>query len=758
MKIALLGTYLPKKCGIATFTSDVYQSIINAENSTCDVIAVGNNKYSDEVCMSISENCHEDYVKLAKYLNEHSYHLLCIQHEYGIFGQNCGEQLITLLELTTIPIVTTLHTVIESPNNIQYEILQKIVKHSRFLVVMSHKAIDLLQTVYHVPAEQICYIAHGVPDMPYNPPSFYKHNIGYENKKLLLTFGLCAPGKGIEDMLCALPEIVEAVPDAFYLLAGAIHPNYAKTTQHDYAQVLMEKANYLGMRDYFAMENRFLPLAELLNYIGAADVYITPYLNKQQIVSGALSYAKAMGKPLVSTPYWHAEEIITNEKNGYLVPFKDYQALAKYAIQLLTHPRQCVEISNNNYKEMRSDIWSQSGKHYIDLFHKAMNPRLRLNTTHNSTSMLNRKTNHAGKAFIETDHLLKQISLKHLLTLTDDTGIFQHATYNIPDRAHGYCVDDNARALIVATKLDKLSPDNFVYQRLISVYLSFLMSALNRQTGRFHNFMSHNRLWLDEHGSDDSQGRAIWGLGVACRWCQNDKQRKLAQELITVSSTKSLIISSPRGIAFTILGLCEYLQQFPSDLAMAKILYQNSQNLADLIETYRPQTKWQWFETSLTYDNARIPQAMLAAGQQLKNKKMVAIGLEQLNFLITLQFPNEDSVFLPIGNANWCHDNGKRAYFDQQPLEALAMIEACFQAMSCYDNDSYRKTAECCLGWFLGDNVLGKSICDLEQGACCDGLMPTDVNHNQGAESTLCWLLSVLAFCPFETYQVEVQS
>jgi glycosyltransferase involved in cell wall biosynthesis len=735
--IVLIGNHLPRQCGIATFTTHLLESIaLNVPDKACWAIAMNDRPegypYPSQVRFEINQSQLVEYSLAADLCNLNQVDVICLQHEYGIFGGKRGSFIIDLLRDLKMPVVTTLHTILKDPNLQDRRIMMQLAEFSDRLVVMSERSVEFLRDIYQVPEEKIVLIHHGIPDVPFVESDVYKDKFGVAGNKVILTFGLLSPGKGIEVVIDALPEIVKAHPEVIYMVVGATHPHLKMEQGEDYRNSLYLRAKELGVSDHIVFHDRFVADDDLLEFIGAADIYVTPYQNETQIISGTLAYALGMGKAVISTPYWHAQELLADDR-GRLVPFRDPAALAREVIDLLDHPDECRAIRKRAYQYCRKMVWSNVGQRYLDTFAEAKRQRLRKNVPERQLETLGLR-----------QHQLPEIKLDYLRRMTDGTGMLQHAKYTVPDRTHGYCVDDNARALIVAVTLQDFQPRDSALGGLAATYLSFLGDAFNAKTGRFRNFMSYDRRWLEETGSEDSHGRAVWGLGVAVALGREKGQVVFAVGLFHRALVAVEHFTFPRAIAFAIIGIHAYLSRYSGDSRakrMRKILSDR------LMQQFRDVATddWPWCEDILTYDNARLPQALLMSGQWLPDGEMLEMGLRALDWLKQVQTDEAGHHFAAIGNQGWLTRHGEKARFDQQPIEAAAMADACIEAFNCTRNEEWITYAYCCLNWYQGENDLGVPLCDYATGGCRDGLEAQGVNENQGAESTLCWLMTLLA-------------
>lgn len=735
-RVAFIGNYLPRQCGIATFTTDLCEAIAEASDKTnCFAIAVTDNEegydYPPRVRLELIHQDILSYRRAADFLNLSDVDTICLQHEFGIYGGPAGSHILTLLREVTMPVVTTLHTVLEKPDPIQFKVMREIAQRSDRLVVMSQRAVDYLQTIYQVPAEKIDFIPHGIPDVSFVDPNFYKDKFGVEGRTTLLTFGLLSPNKGIENMIRALPAIKAKHPDVIYLVLGSTHPHVRRNEGERYRDSLKQLAHELNVEDNVRFIDQFVTLNELVEYIGAADIYVTPYLNREQIVSGTLAYAVGAGKAVVSTPYWYAEEVLAEEQ-GVLTPFGDPDQMAEKILYILEHETERHAMRKRAYLYGRAMIWPEVASRYLESFKRAreehmINHRSGFNLTARGTSV----------------HPLPAPNLRHVLRMTDDTGMLQHAVFTVPNYSEGYTTDDNARALGLTVLLEELGAawDDEAH-RLAPRYLAFLWHAFNAKTRRFRNFLGYDRYWLETIGSADSHGRALQNLGLVIGRSEQDDLRGVAIRLFEEALPAALDLDSPRAWAFTLIGLHEYLNCFSGD----RRAYQALSNLAErLFECYQRASSesWPWFEESLTYSNAVLAHAMMVSGQRLGRAELFEVGLNSLRWLVELQ-RTEAGHFAPIGCCGFYPRDGEQARFDQQPVETQTLVSACLEASRLTGDPYWHQTADWAFSWFLGQNDLGTPIYDENSGGCHDGLHSDRVNQNQGAESSLAFLLALL--------------
>jgi len=737
-RVAVVGNYLPRKCGIATFTTDLCDAVHSAFGATeLLVLSVNDTEqgydYPSRVRFELSEERLASYRQAAEFLNFSNIDLVCLQHEYGIFGGPAGAHILELLRKLQMPVVTTLHTVLREPDPEQRKVMAEIAALSDRLIVMSQQSVDILQQVFDVPARKIDLIPHGIPDLPFTDPSFYKDGFGTEGKEVLLTFGLLSPNKGIENVIKALPSILACHSNVVYMISGITHPHILRREGCDNYRLYLQKlAKELGVENQVIFRNRFVSPQELVELVGAADIYITPYKHKGQVVSGTLAYALSAGKAVIATPYLHAIELLA-EGRGVLVPFDNPEAIAGKTIDLLDHGTARHAMRKRAYLYTRDMVWDRVAQKYMESFECVYNERLR-----NPRATFSAQ--HTEKALDR----IPAVKLDHLVRMTDGTGILEHAVFVVPNYPEGYTTDDNARALIVAILLEEFGstvPAGFL--DLASRYLAFLWLSFDPVSKRFRNCLSYERQWQELEGSEDSHGRALWGLGVVLGRSKHAGLRGAAGRLFELALPAALQFQSPRACAFAVLGMEEYLEAFPRDRAAISV----GDTLADrLFNSYRVHSSpdWNWFETSLAYSNARLPQALVRAGVRRGNDEMVSSGLEALDWLAAIQHCPVSRHFVPIGSHGFYSKSTEKARFDQQPVEACGMVSACLQAYRATGKGQWRTEAWTAFNWFLGDNDLQIALYDSTTGGCRDGLHPDRANENQGAESTLSFLMALL--------------
>jgi len=757
----VIGNYLPRQCGIATFTTDLC-SAIAAEYGTARLLALPVNDteegydYPARVRWSLAQDDVKAYQEAADFLNFNNIDMVCLQHEYGIFGGPAGSHILQLLRGLKMPVVTTLHTVLREPDPNQLMVMEEIAELSDRLIVMSELSSQFLQEIFKVPGSKIDMVPHGVPDLPFLDPNFYKDRFGVEGKAVLVTFGLLSPNKGIENVIQALPQILSKHKNVAYIVAGATHPHILRREGEKYRTYLQDLAKDIGVGSQVIFQNRFVSPEEMVQFIGAADIYITPYRHEEQVVSGTLAYALGAGKAIISTPYWHAIELL-DDRRGALVPFQNPGAIAQKTIELLDTPAIRHAMRKRAYLFAREMVWKRVAQGYMESFARVRSDR-----------MASPKVQFSARVTKKSLDQLPELQLNHLHRLTDDTGMLQHSIFTIPNRGEGYTTDDNARALVFAARLEELCREprangggaipGFATPDFSSRYLAFLEHAFNPGNGRFRNFLGYDRRWNEAVGSEDCHGRALWGLGTVLGRSEDQGLQGAAGRLFEFSLPVAVEFSSPRAWAYTLLGIQEYLNSYPGDRDAQKVRSALSRRLLDMYESIRSRD-WKWFENVLAYGNARLPQALLLVGSACSDDRMVSAGLEALDWLSETQHCEINHHFVPIGSQGFYRQGGEKARFDQQPIEAAGAVSACLQAYRMTGDNRWRREAWSAFNWFLGDNDLQLPLYDSVTGGCRDGLHPDRANENQGAESTLSFLMTLLEMRSLEEpEQMEIPS
>ena len=745
--IAFLGDYVPRRCGIATFTADICEAIAaEFPLAHCMVGSVNDRAegydYPERVRFEIAEQELDSYRRAAEFLNINNVEVVSVQHEFGIYGGPAGSHLLTFLREVRMPVVTTLHTVLRDPNDEQRAVMQQLDVLSQRFIVMAERGRNFLETIYGVAPGKIDLIPHGVIDMPFIDSNFFKDELDVEGKIMLLTFGLLSPNKGIEHVIDALPTILERHPNIVYIVLGATHPHLLAREGEAYRNKLERLAIERGVESHVIFHNRYVSLEELKKFIGGSDIYITPYLNEAQITSGTLAYTFGSGKAVISTPYWHAQELLAEER-GILVPFANAPAIADGVNHFLAHPTQMTAMRKRAWKAGREMIWPVVARRYMESFERA---RAGLSVPSIETA--------AARKVENDNYPIPALKLDHLFKMSDHTGIFQHAIYNVPNYHEAYCTDDNARAFIFTVLMQEMGNQNPELDRLASTYLAFLWYAFDANTCRFRNFMNHERRWLEQHGSEDSHARALWAVGTALGRSQNEGHRNLCGLLFQRGLAPVGRFSSPRAWAFAIIAIHEYLRTFSGDRVVGQTRDVLTNMLASLFRA-NSGPNWLWFERIVTYDNAKLSHAMILSGHWTSQAEILDIGLNSLRWLLDAQTA-EGGHFAPIGCHGFWARGAEKARFDQQPLEAQAMVSACLEAFAVTRDDFWRKAARRCFEWFLGRNDLGQPLYDPTTGGCRDALLQDHLNQNQGAESSLAFYLSFAEITRAEGAQISL--
>lgn len=730
-RIAFIGNSLPRRCGIATFTTHLQQAVAASYPALeTSIVAMTDHgqvyDYPAAVALQIEADDIDAYARAANFLNAGRFDTVCLQHEFGIFGGEVGAHILVLLSGLTMPVVTTLHTVLADPTAVQRAVLMGVVEASSKIVVMAGKARELLRSVYHVPDDKIEVIPHGIPDVAFGAPDAAKTRLGFGGKPVILTFGLLSPNKGIEVMIDAMPSILQRRPDAVYVVLGATHPNLVRKQGEAYRESLTARVRELGVEDHVVFLDQFVDQTTLLEFISMCDIYVTPYLNEAQMTSGTLAYSFGLGKPVVSTPYWHARELLADGR-GVLVPFGNAAAIGKEIAALLTDDPRRQAMCERAYAVSRTMTWERTAERYVSVFTSARQGHWL-------------KIIPRSGASEQQSAAVPDMQIGHFLSMCDDTGLFQHAVHSVPDRSHGYCVDDNARALLLACALNNPGEQR-LSEVLTARFAAFVQHAWNRDTGRFRNFMSFNRDWLEDSGSEDSHGRTLWALGECARGDASPSRRLWASALFAEALPTAETFRSPRAWAFTLLGLGSYCAVTSDDLRAQEVRRFLADRLMSALAAVETQD-WVWFEEGLAYDNARLSQALMLTGMATQTPAYVDAGLRSLRWLMTRQTAPEGH-FRPVGTAGFGERRQHPRAFDQQPVEATATIAACLTAWRANGDAEWEAIATNVFAWFLGSNDLSVALVDLHTGSCRDGLHPDRANENRGGESVVSYLLGL---------------
>jgi glycosyltransferase involved in cell wall biosynthesis len=719
-RVALIGGFTPRRCGIATFTADIHASLTAASpDLAIDVYALTpapeHTRFDAAVRGMIVAGDPASYIAAAHQIDASGAAIVWLQHEFGLFGGPAGDMILELVERIAAPLIVTLHTVVPDPDPAQQRVMRRLVARASKLIVMSERARCLLVSTYGADAGQIGFIPHGVPDRPFGRSDLFKNKFDFTGRQLLLTFGLLSPGKGIEAVIKALPAVVADHPGLLYCVAGATHPNLIEHEGEAYRNGLQQLAASLGVEHHIHWIDAFIETNELLDLIEAADIYVTPYPGAAQSTSGTLSYAMALGKAVVSTPYAHAVELLADDR-GVLVPFNDSAAIGREISALLNDPDRMLALQVRAYDRGRAMIWPEFAARSLDVI---------------------RATSSAPRAVA----VCQPIGITGLLRICDDTGILQHSVHDVPDRAHGYCVDDNARALMLTNRLGaEAEPHRSL---LAPVFAGFVQSAWNGEAGNFRNFMSFGRDWLEDKGSLDSCGRTLWALGATAHEGKTEGLRRWARGLFETAAASATGFDSPRATAFAMLGANYMLAADAGHEAAKSILSDGADRLLSLFAQVR-RPDWPWFETRLAYDNCRLPEAMIRAGMRLGRPDLMDCGLEALRWIVACQI-SPAGHFRPIGSDSFGHDFAAPHPFDQQPVEVWAAIDACATALDATGEEIWLSHVRLAYAWFAGGNDRGLAVGDPLTGTCRDGINPRGLNLNEGAESVLAFQLASCA-------------
>jgi glycosyltransferase involved in cell wall biosynthesis len=747
LQVAFVSTYAPRKCGIATFTYDLASAISQhmktslGEENRISTVAINDHttyEYSNEVIFEIRDQYISDYREAANFLNVSPVDVICLQHEFGIFGGNAGSHILALLENLKKPVITTFHTVLQKPSQVQLETVKDICRYSSFVVVPAQKGIEFLRDIYGVSPEKLVFIPHGTPDVPFLDPTYYKGQFQMEKRRVILTFGLLSPNKGIEDMINALEPVVKKHPETAYIVLGVTHPNIKRSQGEKYRINLQRMTREKGLENHIFFHNTYVSSEELKKYLVMSDIFVTSYLSKDQLVSGTLAYAVACGKVVVSTPYWYAQELL-DDGRGILIPFGDIKELSRQLSALLSDEEKRNTFRKKAYQFGREMIWSEVGRRYLEIFYRALQdyPQVRI-----------------GRMVTVPRFSLPKVNLDYLRILSDETGIFQHAMFTTPERRHGYTTDDNARALQVCFMNWTLFKEESILP-LLHRYLSFLADAFDEKTGRFRNFMTYDRQWPEKIGSEDCHGRALVALGHAVDDPPNEPILTLVTRVFNAALPACQSFSSPRAMAHVIGGCYEYSRRFSGASEARKVCEVLSNRLMTLYSE-NSSDDWIWCEDIVAYENACIPEALIVAGDWLGSKEMLNQGLRSLRWLLNVQTSKNGHLSI-IGNKGWFKRGGKKSAFDQQPIDAAALTTACYNAYVITKDKKWLDEVQKSFYWFLGKNDNNEPLYDFTTGGCKDGLISSGVNQNQGAESALSWLISLYYLTKLNREEPKIQ-
>ncbi|MBV6459308.1 MAG: D-inositol-3-phosphate glycosyltransferase [Fimbriimonadaceae bacterium] len=723
-RIVVLGSYVPRQCGIATFTCDLLHAMA-AHGHHVEAIAVedhyGAYQYPLEVTYKIRQHELAEYIGAASWIDRRNFDYVSVQHEFGIYGGQSGSYLLELLKRVNMPIVPTLHTILEEPSADQRRVFEELMDLSDKVVCMSKKGAQLLETVYGVDSAKVEVIPHGIPSVDIKSVYRAKASLGYRDERVLFTFGLLSPDKGVEDVISAMPDIVREHPNTVYSVVGATHPQIRAAHGESYRDSLVRLASDIGMADHVRFENNYVSLDELTTRLHACDIYITPYRKRQQITSGTLAYAYGCGNAVISTPYWHASELLAAGR-GVLVPFNCPKSIAFESCRLLSDDHRLGQIQKAAFEAGKEMQWPEVGKRYAEAF-RSIERR--------PASIVN-----LGDRIPLSEELVVEEAipgLNYLVGLTDRVGILQHSTYGIPNRHEGYCLDDCSRAALVLSRVLTLQNTSDDVRRALDTNLAFIGHALDPTTRQFRNFMAFDGTWLGEPVSSDAIGRAVWSLGTIAAKDVSSNRRQYARAMLSASKHAMQSVTSLRGKALLILGLLECaradIREFES-IRMSLV-----RELSDLWQAHADK-EWPWIESVLLYDNALLPHALIAAGSHDADYELLDKGLVALDWLCDIQ-STPIGTFRPIGSDSFYSRGCQRCNFDQQPLEAWTVIEACLAAYHATQDERWLVSGGSAYQWYHGRNDLEVSMVDPETGGCYDGLTPYGPNRNQGAEAVI---------------------
>jgi glycosyltransferase involved in cell wall biosynthesis len=732
MKFAFIGTYPPQKCGIGTFTHNLIKSL--ADNYGYNnlfpnlyVIAVSDNeqeyKYPSEVSFVVNQNNQRDYVSAAKFINYNKADVCVLEHEFGIFGGESGVYILSLVSRIEIPLIVTFHTVIREPSHIQKVIVQELSSKAYKIIVMSRKAVKFLLEIYNIPEDKIEVIEHGVPVGNVFHRDTAREKFNFTNKTALFTFGLLSRNKGIETVIKALPKVVEKHKNILYVVLGNTHPKVLSRYGEEYREYLLRLVKEYGLEDYVYFYKNFVPEDQLMEYLYAADIYITPYLNEAQITSGTLSYAIGAGTAVISTPYWHAEELLADGR-GILFDFHNHEQLGDILLDLLDNRHKIEQLREAAIEYGHKLKWPKIGAKYIKVAKSAVEKFVFVQKE---------------KRTILDPYLLPDFTLAHIKRLTDDTGIVQHAKYGIPNLKEGYCLDDNARALLMTAMAHFKNKTNDT-AKLMPVYLSYIHYMQN-ENGSFRNFLSFNRNYLDKTGSEDSFGRTIWALGFLIYGFPKDSYHLLGLDIFMKSLPFFKKLIHLRGIANTIIGMSYYLKRFPEDRTARDTMHELTYKLINIYNAGKS-AGWNWFEDILTYDNAIIPLSIFHSAEVFGDEAILKTAVESSAFLESVTMKN--AYLKPVGSNKWFRKGGACSGFAQQSIDTMGMVLLFFKAYEVTRDKKYLDKMFISHMWYLGKNELSLPVYDHETGGCNDGLEEYGLNNNQGAESTISYLISHL--------------
>lgn len=723
--ILCITTYPPRVCGIATFSYDLIQNINKKFTSDykVDVCAlesdIEKHTYDSTVRYVLNTSEKEDFDVLSKKINQDTdIDLICIQHEFGLYIEN-QDSFLRFVQSIIKPIVIVFHTVLSHPQEDARVYLQNIIAACQAVVVMTHSSSSILQNEYQIDKSKINIIPHGTHLVSQIDKKELKKAYGYSGRKILSTFGLLSPGKSIETTLDAMPDIIDENPSILFLIIGETHPMVVKRYGEAYRESLEAKVKELHLSDNVKFINEYLDVETLLQYLQMTDIYLFTSSDPNQAVSGTFVYALSCGCPIIATPIPHASELLS-DNTGIIFNFHDSKQLAKSTNSLLKDEQLRIQMSISGLQKTAFTAWQNTAIAYTLLFQELI-----------------------GSDDILT-YSLPGINLDHIISMSQHLGIIQFSKGNQPNLESGYTLDDNARALISICMADK-KEEHPQYGKYINMYLDFILYCL-QDDGTFKNYVNKNYEFTSQNDDvllEDSNGRAIWALGyfIANARTSYDFEIREARKAIRLTFPVLGKIQSPRSIAFTIKGLCHYFIKDPS-----REVYDLIHMLADkLIYLYQStaDNSWNWFEPYLTYENALLPESLLYAYSVMKNEKYKYIAQESFKFLL-------DKTFLKgqikvISNDNWLNKGESNTGYGEQPVDVAGTVMALTSFYNTFQDQEYINRQREAFSWFMGNNHLHQIVYNPATGGCYDGLEENNINLNQGAESTVCYLMARLS-------------
>lgn len=723
--VLILSSYPPRECGIATYSQDLILALNKQFDHSFEVqvcafeTGLMDYEYPEEVSDVLQTDIPVEYALLAQRINENErICLVLLQHEFGFF-QLAGDPLQAFLQALEKPLITVFHTVLPHPDSLRITTIQQIADASESIIVMTNHAADVLKNEYVIPANKIEVIPHGTHLVPHLDKELLKEKYQLTSRKVLATFGLLSSGKGIETTLDALPKIIKKHPEVVFLILGKTHPAVVSSEGEVYRDLLQSKVTELKLEDHVIFINKYLSLNDLLEYLQLTDIYLFTSKDPHQTVSGTFSYALSCGCPIISTPIPHAKEVL-NKDTGILIDFQNSAQLGKAVENLLGDEALRNAFSSNSLERIASTSWENSAIAHAALFQRFTEKAIELN------------------------YCPPPVNLAHFHKLTTEFGMIQFSRINQPDLNSGYTLDDNARALIAMCMHYELTQDE-TSLNAIQTYLNFI-SFCQQTTGKFSNYVDIEQQFTAQNREtniSDSNGRAIWALGFLISKHDILPQEMCAQASSVLYKTLKRIkqMHSPRTMAFTIKGLYFSNRENPSSEVSFCIKL-----LADrLVQIFRHESEpnWPWFESYLTYANSILPEALLYAWKETGDQFYKEVAKSSFDFLLSLTFTKTQMKV--ISNKSWLHKGKKPEKFGEQPIDVAYTMLALNHFYEVFGDESYFEKSRIAYSWFLGNNHLSQIIYNPCTGGCYDGLEQKHVNLNQGAESTISYLIARLS-------------